>query len=69
MLIGDILLGPSAPRTSAEILDRLKQSGERVGVLGPFRFREETGIGKYFEFPIVVKIVKDGQIQNIEVEP
>jgi len=69
MLVGDILLSPSAPRTSAEILARLEQSGERVGVLGKFHFKNEAGVGKYFEFPIVVKVVKNGTIQNIGGEP
>jgi hypothetical protein len=47
----------------------LEQSGERVGVLGHFQFKNDAGVGKYFEFPIAVKVVKSGVIQNIEGEP
>jgi ABC-type branched-subunit amino acid transport system substrate-binding protein len=69
MLIGDILSAQPKPHAPTDILVRLEQAGERVGVLGPYRFKNEAETGKYFEFPIVVKIVKDGAIQDIQQKP
>ena len=53
-------VGSHPKATSADILGALSQVRARQGVLGTFSFRDDPEFGRFFEYPVVVKAIRDG---------
>lgn len=58
------LFGSGPAPLAAEILKRL-QVPAYDGVCGALNFKEDPRVGKYFEFPVVVKQVRQGRLVQV----
>jgi ABC-type branched-subunit amino acid transport system substrate-binding protein len=68
ILIGEIASKTPGKITSDTIQAELEKPIERSGVLGQFRFRNVPEVGKYFEFPIVIKKISGNKIGIVSSE-
>lgn len=63
MIIGKLFGDSSAKRNSEEIINSFSKITPQEGTAsGPFYFAETPTTGKYVDFPIVAKIIRNGQI-------
>jgi ABC-type branched-subunit amino acid transport system substrate-binding protein len=53
-------LGSNPNATSAEILSALSQVRSRSGILGTFSFKDDPKFGRFFEYPVAVKTIRNG---------
>ena len=62
LMVGQIVAKFPRELSSDAILTELENPTRHNGVLGEFRYRNVPAVGKYFEFPIVVKQISGNRI-------
>lgn len=63
-LVGD-LGGKSPAVRHLRLLEAIRNSGVRDGVVGQYRYKESAEGDRYFEFPLVVKAIRNGRLVEL----